>query len=66
MRKRFIWGTIAIFALTRHYAKEIRPIAEKRGDKREHVLAGAHNALNRVFAQAWPESDETDTTGGGE
>ena len=54
MKRRFFWGTIAVWALRRHYAREVRPFAEARGTGRDAVRAAAHKALDRVFRQAWP------------
>ena len=52
--RRFLWGTIATFALRRHYEREVRPYAENNGYAREDILEGAHIALDRHFKTAWP------------
>jgi hypothetical protein len=57
----WIYGPIAIWALRRHYAREVRPHAEAQGHCRAAVLLAAHRALDKVFSTAWP-ADQTPTT----
>lgn len=57
--RRFFWGTIAIFALRRHYAHEVRPYAERKGESRETIRHLAHVALDRHFTAAWPDDEES-------
>lgn len=52
MGRRFFWGTLALFALKRHYRREVRPLAEAQGHDLDHVRAAAHRALDRVLDEA--------------
>jgi hypothetical protein len=57
MKKRFIFGTIAIFFTRLHYRYEVQPYADRNRLDREAVREAAVNAHLRVFDTAWPHQD---------
>lgn len=58
MKKRFIFGTIAIFFARLHYRYEVRPYAERHGHPRSLVRGASIGAHGRLFDGAWPEDTE--------
>lgn len=62
--RRFFWGTVAIFALRRHYAREVPNYAAKAGYSREAIREAAHRALDSHFDAAWPNPARNGATTG--
>lgn len=57
MKKRFIFGTIAIFFAKLHYRYEVQPFADRRRFDREVIRAASLKAHERLFDEAWPNQD---------
>jgi len=50
----WIWGKLSIFAVRRHIAREIKPLAVAPGVTREQAIEVTCAKLREHFDAAWP------------